>query len=141
MRICIDLYKRLSKSLYTVYIKLKPTRIHQQNLEHFLNIIFLGRYKTSYFLNELSMCLLAWYDKAAQPQNMTFSQRKSWAASFLISMFFHCLGKLRKLFVKTYTIKWNCHFLKFWSSIYQRVLKAQGAKIDVCKGSIITAKM
>ena len=36
----------------------------------------------------LSMCLLAWYDKAAQPQNITFSQRKSWAESFLILIFY-----------------------------------------------------
>ena len=34
------------------------------------------------------MCLLAWYDKVAQPQNMTFSQRKSWAESFLILIFY-----------------------------------------------------
>ena len=39
--------------------------------------IFLGPYRTNldtylFFLNKLSMCLLAWYDKAAQPQNMFF---------------------------------------------------------------------
>ena len=34
------------------------------------------------------MCLLAKYDKAAQPQNMTFSQRKSWAEIFLILIFY-----------------------------------------------------
>ena len=33
------------------------------------------------------MCMLAWYGKAAQPHNMTFSQRKSWAESFIILNF------------------------------------------------------
>ena len=45
-----------------------------------LNIICLG-YITNYdiefsFLDKLSM---SWNDQAAQSQNMTFSQRKSWA--------------------------------------------------------------
>ena len=43
-----------------------------QNFEHFLEQIRIH----TYFLNKLSMCLLAWYVKATQPQNMTFSQRK-----------------------------------------------------------------
>ena len=80
------------------------------------------------FLINYQRFSMQWYDQAAQPQNMTFSQRKSAAEKssyillisdiFLIFIIFIllCLSKLRKLFGET------CNFediLSFpWISIF-----------------------
>ena len=77
-RVNKDLHARgvIEKIVDCLY-KFKTPKGTSNNFEHFKAALEQIRIKHTYFLNKLSMCLLAWYDKAAQLQNITFSQRKS----------------------------------------------------------------
>ena len=77
------------------------------------------------------MCLLAWYDKAAQPQNMTFSQRKSWAASFLVSIFYIARVIVEKCSVKPTILKTFYHFLNFNLQSNREFLRYKGPKMNL----------
>ena len=69
------------------------------------------------FLRNYQRFSKQWYDQAAQPQNMTFSQRKSGAEkfpdnyNFSINFYFTFLSKLRKLFGETYNFEDILSFL------------------------------
>ena len=59
------------------------------------------------------MCLLAWYDKAAQPQNMAFSQRKLCAESILNLIFYLARVMKEKVSVKSTILKHSVISLDF----------------------------
>ena len=64
--ICIYTCTRVYQKVCRLSYEIKTTRVHQQNFEHFLYIIFLGRYRTN-----LDTYLFFLLNKAAQLQDIT----------------------------------------------------------------------